>query len=347
MMNWALVSAALMVVMAVALGGTLLSALLHLVNARRNTWRLEVVPYAHQVVRLYPLAFALLAVMLALPHATFPWYGQSDRQINVWHDYTFLVTRELLMFALVVALNLGFVGASDAHARDGTEATRKRLTCFAAAVVTLFVLYTTLLAWDFEMTLVPGWRSSMYAPYFFISSFQAFLAIFVLSMFVLRVTSGGERGISSASFNGLAQMMLGFTLLWIYTFFGQFLTIWYAALPDETHRLYLMMFENGDIRRDPSEISILFWWFLVLKSFVPFLMLIFYSVRHIPALTVLPALAILIGTCLERFTWVATVHQSWNLPLTTLFDVAVAAIVGGSFFILLRAGFRRVPARLP
>ena len=346
-MNWAMVSAAFMVVMAMALGGTLLSALLHLANARRNTWRLDIVPYAHRVVYLYPLGFVLLSLMLALPQATFPWYGQSDHHINVWHNYAFLVTRELLMFALVAALNLGFVWVSDSHAREGTEATRKLLTYFAAAVVTLFVLYTTLLAWDFEMTLVPGWRSSMYAPYFFISSFQAFLAIFVLSMFVLRVASGGERGISEASFNGLAQMMLGFTLLWIYTFFGQFLTIWYTALPDQTHRLYLMLFEKGDIRREPSEISVLFWSFLFLKSFVPFLMLIFYAARHVPVLTVLPALAILIGTFLERFTWVASTHRSWNLPLTTLFDVTVAAIVGGLFIVSLRAGFRRVPARLP
>ena len=34
-------------------------------------------------------------------------------------------------------------------------------------------------------------------------------------------------------------------------------------------------------------------------------------------------------------------------PLTTLFDVTVAAIVGGLFIVSLRAGFRRVPARLP
>ena len=346
-MNWAMVSAAFMVVMAVALGGTLLSALLHLANARRGTWRLDVVPYAHRLVHLYPLACVLLVLLLAMPQATFPWYGQTGRHINVWHNYAFLVTRELLMFALVVAANLGFVWVSDTHAREGTETTRKLLTYFAAAVVTLFVLYTTLLAWDFEMTLVPGWRSSMYAPNFFISSFQAFLAIFVLAMFVLRVVSRGERGISDASFNALAQMMLCFTLFWLYTFFGQFLTIWYAALPEETHRLYLMLFENGDIRNEASEISVLFWSFLFLKSFVPFLMLIFFAVRHVPALTVVPALAILIGTCLERFTWVAPTHRTWNMPLATLFDVTVVALVGGLFFVSLRAGFLRVPARLP
>jgi hypothetical protein len=346
-MNWAIVSAAFMMVMAVALGGTLLSALLHLANARRLTWRSNVVPYAHRVVHLYPLAFVLLALLLAMPQATFPWYGKSGHHINLWHHYGFLVTRELLMFALVAAVNHAFVWVSDTHAREGTEATRKRLTSFAAAVVTLFVLYTTLLAWDFEMTLTPGWRSSMYGPNFFISCFQAFLAIFVLTMFALRVVSRGERGISDASFNALAQMMLGFTLFWIYTFFGQFLTIWYAALPEETLRLYLMMFEHGDIRREPSEISVLFWWFLFLKSFVPFLMLIFFAVRHMPALTVLPALAIVIGSFLERFTWVAPTHAVWNLPLTSLFDLLVVAAVGGLSFASLRAGFLRVPPRAP
>jgi hypothetical protein len=32
--------------------------------------------------------------------------------------------------------------------------------------------------------------------------------------------------------------MLAFTILWIYTFFAQYLIIWYANLPDETGRLF-------------------------------------------------------------------------------------------------------------
>jgi hypothetical protein len=346
-MNWALVSAAFMLVMAVALGGTLLSALLHLAGARRATWRLDVVPWAHRVVHLYPLAFVLLLVMLALPQFTFPWYGKSGHHINLWHHYPFLVARELLLFGLVVAVNLGFIRASNRHRADGSPASRLRLTWFAGAVVTLFVLYTTLLSWDFEMTLTPGWRSSMYAVNFFVSSFQAFLAIFVLAMFVLRLASRGGRGISNPSFNALAQLMLGFTLFWIYTFFGQFLTIWYAALPEETHRLYLMLFEDGDIRREPSAIAPLFWSFLFLKSFVPFLLLIFSPVRHVPALTVLPALAIAVGTCLERFTWVATTHETWAWPLTAPLDAALVVVVVGACLFLLRRGFLPVPARAP
>jgi hypothetical protein len=108
-----------------------------------------------------------------------------------------------------------------------------------------------------------------------------------------------------------------------------------------------MLFENGDIRREPADISVLFWWFLFLKSFVPFLMLIFFAVRHVPALTVVPALAILIGTGLERFTWVAPTHASWNLPLTSPFDLLVVGVVGALFAVSLRAGFLRVPVRAP
>jgi hypothetical protein len=39
-------------------------------------------------------------------------------------------------------------------------------------------------------------------------------------------------------FNFLAQLMLAFTILFVYTFFAQYLIIWYANLPDETGRCF-------------------------------------------------------------------------------------------------------------
>jgi len=344
-LNWAIVTAAFLLVMALAQGGIVLSAILHLANARRITWRSDLVPYAHKVLLLYPVGLVLLLVLLAFPHATFPWYGKAGLHLNVWHDYAFLVGRELLMFMLAAAVGAGFVWASRTHERLVTEASRKLLTYFAAAVVTVYVFYASLLSWDFEMTLTPGWRSAMYAPNFFISCFQFTLAALVLAMFVVRVRSNGERGIAAASFNGLAQLMLGFTLFWIYTFFGQFLTIWYAALPEETYRLYLMMYEGGDIRREAAEISVLFWSFLFLKSFVPFSMLIFAAFRHVPALTLLPAAAIVVGTGLERFTWTAATYPTWSVPLTTVFDLGVVIVVGAAGVALLRVKLRPLGAQ--
>jgi len=47
------------------------------------------------------------------------------------------------------------------------------------------VLFCTLVAWDFEMTLLPGWGSAIYAMYHFPSSFGMMLSVLFLSLMLL------------------------------------------------------------------------------------------------------------------------------------------------------------------
>ena len=60
--------------------------------------------------------------------------------------------------------------------------------------------------------------------------------------------------------------MLAFTILWVYTFFAQYLITWYANLPDETGRIFQLQY---------GPFSKLFWLFFVLKFVVPFSVLVF------------------------------------------------------------------------
>ncbi len=100
-----------------------------------------------------------------------------------------------------------------------------------------------MVAWDFEMTLLPGWASAIYAMYHFISSFGMMLSVLVLSLMLLMRNQALKTPPGEYIFNYLAQLMLAFTILWVYTFFAQYLIIWYANLPDETARLFQL--QNG------------------------------------------------------------------------------------------------------
>lgn len=343
--NWAVMTTAFLMVLGIAESGVVLSAVVHLSNAQGGTWRDDIAHYADSTAYLFPLGFVLLLILLVSPAATFPHYTATGH-ISSWLNYPFLATREIVLYLLIAIVSLGYLRAGVQHDRGNTAQTRHRLTGFAAAVITLYVIYGTVVSWDFGMTLTPHFHSAIYAPYFFVSSFGMFLGFFVIVMYILRVVSGGARSITDKSFNYLAQMMLGFTLLWTYTFFSQFLTIWYAALPDETKRLFGMMFENADIRLGPAEISGLFWWFVMLKSFIPFGLLIFSVFRHVPALTALVGVLIVVGTFIERFTWVAATYPAWHTPLTAFFDIAVVAIVIAVIVVVLRAAYTGKPSFL-
>jgi hypothetical protein len=337
--NWALLLTSFLLVLYIAQGGIVLSSIIHLSHMAGAKWRADITPYAHQTVHLYPLAFVLLVILLAAKNYTFPYYLDDTIHLNGWHNYPFLVIRELVLFLLVAASNYGFVRASKQHEKENTEKTRNRLTWYATAVPFLYFIYGTMVAWDFEMTLTPGWHSPMYAPYFFVSNFHMFLGFFVVVAYLPRFRKNGRTGISEQSFNYLAQMMLGLTLLWTYTFYAQFLTIWYGNLPHETARLYAMMFIDGDIRLGSSALAPMFWWFIILKSFLPFSLLIFATVRHTPFLTALVGLIIFAGTFLEHFTWIAGAYSDWQPLLGSSFDIAVISLVTVLGYLLMRAGF--------
>lgn len=334
--SWGVLVTLFLMVLYIAQGGVVLSALVHLSHAGAK-WRADIAPYAHRTLALYPLAFVLLLILLAMRERTFPYYREvlSGRlHLNVWHDYRFLATREVLLFLAVVASHYVFVWADHRARRDGATA-KTRLALCAGLVPFIYFIYGTMVSWDFEMTLTPGWFSSIYASYFFVSNFQMFLGFFALWLYLKRLGGDGEV-IADRSFNYLAQMLLGLTLLWTYTFFAQFVTIWYGALPEETYRLYAMMFADSDIRKGPGALAPLFWWFVSLKAFVPFGLLIFGVVRHTPALTALVGALILIGTFLERYTWRAGAIGTEHMPLTAAFDILALVVVAGLALAALR-----------
>jgi len=339
--SWSVLMVTFLLVVYIAQGGIVLSAVVHLSHVSGARWRADIAPHAHKTGFLFPLALALLIILLAAPENTFPYYADADIHLNAWHNYTFLVTREVIMLLLVTWVSFVFVWANERHDRNPSPKTQKTLTLTAALVLLMYVLYGTLLAWDFEMTLTPGWHSPMYSAYFFVSNFHMYLGIFVVSAYVLRSLSGTPV-LTDNTFNYLAQMLLGFTLLWVYTFFAQFLTMWYGNLPEEVGRLYTMMYEDADQRKGAAPLASLFWWFVVLKSFIPFSLLIFAFVRHTPAMTAFVGLLIFTGTALERYTWIASSYST-HFPLTAQFDLLVILVVSVLVLLSWRAGIWAEP----
>jgi Ni/Fe-hydrogenase subunit HybB-like protein len=171
------------------------------------------------------------------------------------------------------------------------------------------------------MTQVPRWWSPIYAPYHFESMLRMFLAFFIVSLFVLRQRDSLKRRINDYVFNYVAQIMLALTIIWTYLFFMQYLIMWYGDLPEEIARYHNMM--DG-----PN--WFIFWAFFLLNSFIPFLMLIFYTMRHSPALMLIPASSILMGTFLERYMWIISGHADDidHTPfLSSWVDVAITVTV--------------------
>ena len=328
--NWSVLTASFVVVLYLAMSGVALCSVLYLVGAK---WRHQVRDLAVSLFALFPVAFVLLLILLIGGEHTFPWighvsHGEEVHMMPGWYTLPLLATREIIGMLTVAAIWWVFIKRQSVAERS--EADRLKFHRIACWVPFFTVLYATMVAWDFEMTLVPAWHSAIYGMQNLVSNFGMFLSFMLIWIYVLNSGDKLVKKVEEFVYNYLAQMMLAFTLLWMYTFFAQYLTIWYGNLPEERDRVDAM--QNGDY-------SVLWWSMVALKFIIPFVSLCFPLVRHNPQAIVGVASCIILGTLFERFNWIAGITGTGTVPVVTA--IVVVGVLAAIGFMLVRGSMRR------
>ncbi len=332
--SWSVLTVNFLILQYIALGGVTLSALLHLINGK---WRFQVRKLACSLAVLFPITFVLLLVLLANGESTFQWLEHAhdgDQHLSGWHNYTFLVSRQIIGFLIVVGLYGLFIKLQHQSEIDSSYKTQRRFRNVALLIPFAYFLYGTMVAWDFEMTMMPGWHSASYGAYHFISNFHGFLAFFTIFLFFLYRSERLTKPFEPFVFNYLAQLLLGFTILFTYLYFTQYLIMWYARFPEEIIRYRNMMFHG---------FGPLWWTFLALKFIIPFVTLVFTPNRHNPNTILMVAISIFIGTWIERYTWIAgsVEPQFYKMPMTSLFGIGVTVVIAAIAFVAMRWSLTR------
>jgi len=316
--SWSVLITNFQIVLFLALGGVTLSSVLHLCNGQ---WRFQVRYLAASLAVLFPIAFVLLLVILAAGESAFPWLAHADEPhyISAWNNYSFFVARQVIGFLIVAGLYGLFIKYQYETTIDSSYAAQRRFRNIALLIPFVYFLYGTMMSWDFEMTMMPHWHSASYGAYYFQSNFHMFLAFFTIFLFYLGRSGKLVESFPPFIYNYLAQFMLAMTILWTYLYFTQYLIMWYGRLPEEMIRYDNMM----------SGMAGIWWLFLTLKFIIPFCTLAITPNRHNPAVIVMVAFCILVGTWLERYTWVSgsVDPQYYHTPLTSFVDIVVTVSV--------------------
>jgi hypothetical protein len=327
--NWSVLTASFVIVTYLALSGVSLCAVLYLVGAK---WRHQVRDLAVSLFALFPLAFVLLLILLAGGDHTFPWLGHpshsEESHMPGWYTLPLIAAREVIGMLTVIGVWWAFIKRQ--QMADRSEEDRAKFHHVACWVPFFTVLYATMVAWDFEMTLRPAWHSAIYGMQNLVSNFGMFLSFMLIWIYVLNTNDKLVKKVEDFVYNYLAQMLLAFTLLWMYTFFAQYLTIWYGNLSEERDRVDAM--QNGDY-------SVLWWSMVAMKFVIPFVTLCFPVTRHNPQATVAVAACIITGTLFERYIWVAGVDGTGSIPFLMAFAVGGVVIAAG--YILVSGAMRR------
>ena len=97
----------------------------------------------------------------------------------------------------------------------------------------LLIYVHFIISTDYALSLVPGWKDSIFPPLFSLTSFQSALGLILVVLYIMRRWGGYQEYIGVSTFWSASKILLGFTLLWTYHTFAFFITFWYGRLEVE------------------------------------------------------------------------------------------------------------------
>jgi len=312
---------------AVAQGGLLFSAVLHVTRAR---WGRSLTGLSGAFAAFFPVSFLLFLFLFAGQGHVFPWVHQDLHGKEVWLNLPFLFTRDAV--GLIVLYGLGFVflyyslrlrlgeGAGQGKLRawlqrkwaaeKADESTcRRRMTLFAILYMLAFAVILSLLGYDLVMALDPHWYSTLFGAYTFVKAiYVGFGALIILAAW-RHLSRKSPLDIASSDFHDIGKLFFAFCLVWADFFYCQFVVIWYGNISEETS--YIIE------RTMTAPWNGLAWAVFAICFILPFLILINKRIKTVPRAMIAICSMVLAGIWLEHLLLVgpAVSHAHGSLPL--------------------------------
>ena len=227
--------------LSIALGALLLLMILHTINA---SWFIVLRRITEAAADpLIVLVVLFIPILLGLP-ALYPWaqpIGTLDPETaaaiqtkRAYLNVPFFVARAVVYFGvwIFVSQKLRRWSVAMQHADDATRillARKQRVLSATLLPAVAFAL--TFAAFDWLMSLMPAWYSTIYGVYYFAGGILAALAMLAIATWRLQpVTSDA---ITTSHVHATGKLILTFLIFWAYTGYAQLLLIWIANIPAE------------------------------------------------------------------------------------------------------------------
>jgi Ni/Fe-hydrogenase subunit HybB-like protein len=191
----------------------------------------------------------------------------------------------------------------------GTEVQWRNLhlgiNVFAFVIIPVMFSVHTIVAWDFALTKVTGWHSSIFGPYFVAGAIFSGVSAVTNVLYIARSTMKLEYFIRKDHFDALGKLILVFSFVWTYFFFTEFFVEWYGG--DAAGHQITAIQTNGPI-------APYFYIMLFFNIVVPCATLWNKSIRNSPIALFLVALGVNVGMYMERFIIVTGFLRRNDLP---------------------------------
>ncbi|HWI40955.1 MAG TPA: quinol:electron acceptor oxidoreductase subunit ActD [Verrucomicrobiae bacterium] len=364
--NWGVYIANFVFWVGIAHSGTLISAILFLVRAR---WRDAVsrsaeamTVFAVMTAGLFPLIHLgrLWVVYFILPYPSQRRLWPNFQSPLVWDVVAVSTYFTVSAVFFYVGLIPDLAAARDrAEAKLGESHWRSRLyralslgwcgslnqwrhygrsyLFFSALATPLVISVHSIVSWDFAMSLLPGWHTTIFAPYFVAGAIHSGLAMVLTLLIPMRRILKLESVIRRDHLDAVAKTIIVTTLIVGYSYVVEALIPWYSGNTFEMQFAWWRAF---------GERAWAYWLLFPLNVLFPLLFLS-RRLRESSTVLLLVSVGINIGMWLERFMIVtfSTGHDflphNWGSYAPTFVEISITA---GSFawFMLLFLSFSKV-----
>jgi hypothetical protein len=160
--------------------------------------------------------------------------------LNTTRFYSFA----LVYFLIWILVSQRLFGFSTSQDGDKDRSWTRKAQGMAPWAIPLMALSTTFAAFDWYMSLLPAWYSTIFGVVMFASGMVAFFSVTILLTMFLRDRGVFGNLLTVEHYHDLGKLLFGFNCFWAYVSFSQFFLIWYAGIPEEAEFYHLRWSEG-------------------------------------------------------------------------------------------------------
>jgi len=349
----------------IAHSGTLISAILYLF---RTKWR-NGINRAAEAMTIFAIMTAGLFPLIHLGRVwVFYWLLPYPNWRHLWPNFKSPLVWDVVAVStyFIVSLLFFYLGMIPdlATVRDNTRDGRRRrlytllalgwtgryeqwrhyarsYLALAALATPLVISVHSVVSWDFAMSLIRGWHTTIFAPYFVAGAIHSGLAMVITLLIPLRKILRLERILMPYYFEQMALLMILTGLIVGYSYGVETFMSWYSA--DIFERQFWMYRAFGSWAYSP-----LFWIMIFLNVAVPMTFFV-KKLRTNLKYLLIAAILVNIGMWIERFVIIVVslshdyLPTSWGDYAPRFVEVWVTGFSFGLFFFLFLSFVKLFP----
>ena len=224
---------------------------------------------------------------------------------------------------------------------------------FAAIATPLVFSVHSIVSWDFAMSSVPGWHTTIFAPYFVAGAIFSGLSMVLTVLIPMRAVFGLQDYITNHVIQSVSKMIIFTSIIVGYAYATEFFIGYYSGSPFERAIFYYRPFGEmqswtllGDNRINFPQIA---FWLMVFCNVIAPIPLWRWKIRNNPLAVWIIAALVNVGMWFERFNIVGSSLQheydpaSWGEYWPTIVEVGITVGSFGFFFTLFALFAKSLP----